>query len=319
MTDFTPEGIFKVRLPLPFRLNHVNCYALKGRDGWTVIDAGLNYEPTRLAWERFMREHGFIPQDITGIYVTHHHPDHYGAAGWLQELSGAPVYMNPVESALAARMWREDLAGWMSAMFLENGLPGDLMPNLLEEVALMQSRTRPHPRVTLLDGTKTVRLGDRDYRIVVTPGHADGHTCFYDEETGLLLSGDHLLPQISSNISRWPHSRPDPLEDFLTSLAENKQLRAKAALPGHGLPFTGIDLRLTQLEEHHRERLELMRGIAARGATAYQVARAVFGDELSLHETRFAVTETMAHLNYLEIRGRLKVDRRDGRLVYSGP
>jgi len=87
----------KLRLPLPFRLDHVNCYAVKGRDGWTIVDAGLNYDPARKAWLEFMDRHGFSAGEITGIYITHYHPDHYGAAGWLQQLSGAPVHMSPTD------------------------------------------------------------------------------------------------------------------------------------------------------------------------------------------------------------------------------
>jgi len=316
MSDCSRHDICKARLPLPFRLDHVNCYAVRGADGWSIVDTGLNYEPSRQAWGRFMREHGFTPQDITGIYITHHHPDHYGSAGWLQELSGAPVYMNPTEAERAATMWREDISEWLSAMFVENGMPPEVMPDLLGEVALMQSRTRPHPVITPLTAEE-VRLGDRQWRVLVTPGHSDGHTCFYDGERRLLLSGDHLLPQISSNISLWPHSHPDPLEDFLTSLAANRGLQG-TALPGHGLAFDGIEQRLTQLEDHHRDRLALMRQIAVRGATPYQVAREVFGEVLTLHEVRFAVTETLAHLNYLERRGLLVKDRVNGVLRYSG-
>jgi len=318
VTDLTRYGIFKARLPLPFKLDHVNCYAMKGGDGWTIIDAGLNYEATRRAWPEFMKEHGFTPGDVTGIYVTHYHPDHYGAAGWLQELCGAPVYMNATEASLSARMWREENVELVAGMFLENGMPAEIVPTILADMAVMRSRTRPQPRITPLYGGEVVRLGSRDYQVLLTPGHSDGHICFYDEESGLLLSGDHLLPHISSNISLWPMSHPDPLDNFLTSLAENHRLRVSMALPAHGECFTNVQERVAALEAHHQERLELMRRTASRGASVYQVSREVFGDGLSVHEVRFAMTETLAHLAYLERRGQLAKSRVDGVWTYTG-
>jgi glyoxylase-like metal-dependent hydrolase (beta-lactamase superfamily II) len=319
MMDVAELGIYKVKLPLPFKLDHVNCYAVKGRRGWSIVDTGLNYEPARRAWLDFMAGRGIKPGDIAGIYVTHYHPDHYGAAGWLQQISGAPVYMSSIEVSLAEKIWRrsnedrEIIAG----MLLENGMPQDLVVRILTGMDEMIPRVNPHPRVTFLSDGEEVPLGDHHYRVVLTPGHSDGHACFYHEKNGLLLSGDHLLPKISSNISLWPHSHPNPLDNFLTSLRENHRLNVSLVLPAHGDCFSNVQQRVSELQEHHRERLELMKRIASRGATVYQVCREVFGDRLSLHEIRFAMTETLAHLVYLEKRGELRVSKVDGRYIYS--
>ncbi|MGB9847271.1 MAG: MBL fold metallo-hydrolase, partial [Desulfotomaculales bacterium] len=185
-------------------------------------------------------------------------------------------------------------------------------------VAEMRTRIKPHPRLTPLAAGETVHLGALRCRVLLTPGHSDGHVCFYDEENGFLFSGDHLLPRISSNISLWPRSHPDPLANFLASLAETSRLPAKMVLPAHGEYFAGVPGRVAELQAHHRERLELIRRIASRGANAYQVCREVFGDGLSLHEVRFALTETLAHLVYLEKRGFLKKERVDGVFFYTG-
>lgn len=317
MTDIQRYGIHRVRLPLPFRLDHVHCYAIEGRDGWAIVDAGLNYEPARRAWFDFMRAHNFGPGEITGIYLTHYHPDHYGASGWLQQLSGAPVYMSMTESALAEKIWREDTARLLADMFRENGMPEELVSKILAGVAEMRSRVIPHPRITTVAAGDLVRLGGLDYRVLLTPGHSDGHICLYNEKNGILLSGDHLLPKISSNISLWPLAHPDPLDNFLNSLAENHRLEIKLALPAHGDCFTGVQERIAELEEHHRVRLSLIREIASRGVSAYQVCREVFGDRLSLHEVRFAMTETLAHLVYLVGRGQLKRCRTGNVYTYS--
>ena len=317
MTELGLYGVYQVKLPLPFSLNHVNCYAFPGDTGWVLLDTGLNDGPTRQTWTRFMAEHGIQPADITGIYLTHYHPDHYGAAGWLQEMSGALVYMSDAEISLAKKIWRDETAALLVEMLSENGVPAEIGSQIMAGVAEMRTRIKPHPRLTPLSAGEAVHLGALRCRVMLTPGHSDGHICFYDEENGLLFSGDHLLPRISSNISLWPQSHPDPLDNFLTSLAETCRLQASLVLPAHGEYFAGVPQRVAELQSHHRERLELIRQIASRRATAYQVCREVFGDGLSLPEVRFALTETLAHLVYLEKRGQLEVEKINGVYFYS--
>lgn len=319
MTNLSGFGIFKARLSLPFKLDHVNCYAVKGSGGWTVIDTGLcNGESCRV-WEGFMDEHDFKPADIEALYVTHHHPDHYGLSGWLQQLSGAPVYMSGAEAALAKRIWsrRPQDYNLMAAFFGENGVPEKLTEQILNGVDRTSMGIYGHPAVTPLSAGDEVELGGFRYRVVITPGHSDGHVCLYCAETGILFSGDHLLPKITSNISLWPHSHPDPLDNFLNSLAENRLLKANLVLPAHGERFTNMQERLTELEEHHRHRLELIKeAVGDNGATVFEVSGKLFSGDLSLHEVRFALTETLAHLAYLEKRGHLRVIRQNGRNVY---
>jgi len=319
MSEIIRDNIFKVRLPLPFKLDHVNCYAIKGQDGWSIVDAGLNYGPSRKVWSEFMDRQGFGAGDITGIFVTHYHPDHYGAAGWLQQLSGAPVHMSPVDIDLTEKIWKHNRRNteMLSRMYLENGVPAGLITKMLDDIVDMRPMVTPHPDITTLSGEEEVRLGDRYFRVVGTPGHSDGHVCFYNKESGILLSGDHLLPDITSNISLWPQSHPNPLDNFLTSLAENRRLKISLVLPAHGKCFTNVAQRLAELEDHHRDRLNAMKRITSRGATAYQVCLEVFGNGLSLHEMRFAMTETLAHLVYLEKRGELRVNRENTVYEYS--
>ncbi|MGB9903802.1 MAG: MBL fold metallo-hydrolase, partial [Desulfotomaculales bacterium] len=263
MIELSRFGAYQVKMPLPFRLDHVNCYAFRGEAGWVLLDTGLNYGPTRQAWMEFMAEHGIRPEDIAGIYITHYHPDHYGAAGWLQEISGAPVYMSDVEISLAEKIWREDTVALMMEMLSENGVPAGVGTQIMVGVAEMRTRIKPHPRLTPLAAGETVHLGALRCRVLLTPGHSDGHVCFYDEENGFLFSGDHLLPRISSNISLWPRSHPDPLANFLASLAETSRLPAEMVLPAHGEYFAGVPGRVAELQAHHRERLELIRRIAS--------------------------------------------------------
>ncbi|MGQ9533108.1 MAG: MBL fold metallo-hydrolase, partial [Desulfotomaculales bacterium] len=299
----------------------VYCYAVEGREGWCIVDCGLNIPPARVAWEEFMATHGVTPRDIRTVYLTHYHPDHYGLAGWWQQQTGAPVYMSAVDARLAGIYWRDchRSAEAVRKLFVRHGMPPPLAREVIENMLELMATLSPHPALTTLEPGGEAMLGDLRCRVLMTPGHSDGHLCFYAAEHGILFSGDHLLPKITSNISLWPFAHPDPLANFLQSLRENLGLEARIVLPAHGEVFTNLRERVEQLLLHHRERLALMRELAAPGATAFEVSRAVFGDQLTLHEMRFAMAETLAHLVHLVGRGEL-VMRNEGRTrVFAAP
>ncbi len=309
-------GIYKVKLPLPFRLNHVNCHAIKGIDGWWLVDAGLSKESTREGWLQFFEKQAIKPLDVKGIYVTHYHPDHYGCSGWLQEYTGAPVYIGAIDAALVNRYWKQGdyILGAMGGMFRDNGMPEEVVKEVIDSVEKLIHYTFPHADLTTLQAGQVVTLGDHEYQVILTPGHTDGHICFYNVDEGVLLSGDHLLPDISSNISLWPQpgAELNPLDNFLRSINSLRSLNCKLALPAHGRPFSNIEERVSQLENHHQERLELIKNCVGSSANAYQVCLQVFRPDLSVHELRFAMAETLAHLVYLSYSGELKVVSTDG-------
>ncbi|MFZ5648331.1 MAG: MBL fold metallo-hydrolase [Bacillota bacterium] len=320
MLEIEKYGIYKVTLPLPYRLNHVNCYAVRGRDGWDLVDSGMNDEPTRQAWLNFMEKMKIKVENIKGIYLTHYHPDHFGASGWLQQISGAPVYMSKIDALAAETYWiyGERTFKEVADMFTENGMPADMTEKILEEMIQQLSCVRPHPVIRYLTSGEDVQLGDHSYRVVLTPGHTDGHVCFFSPEGDILFSGDYLLPKITSNISLWPHLHSNPLKNFLHSLGNSHWLKECLVLPAHGDSYSSAAERVIQLEDHHQERLRLIKSVASRGATAYEVCRQVFSENLSLHEKRFAMSETIAHLVYLKDRGELQKLCKDGLIIYSG-
>lgn len=317
---FEALGIYKVKLPLPFRLNHVNCYAVKGTQGWWLIDAGLRREATIEGWTQFFEEHAIKPSDIKGIYLTHFHPDHYGCSGWLQNYSGAPVYIGEIDAERIKRYWKSEnyILEALNVLFSENGMPHDVLKETIDSVNNLIRYTSPHAELTTLKPGQVVTIGDFEYEVVLTPGHTDGHICFYNVAHGLLLSGDHLLPEISSNISLWPRSGadPNPLDNFLKAIDSIRTLNCKIALPSHGKPFTNIEERIRQLEIHHQERLELMKNCTGSGSTAYEVCLQVFRQDLSFHELRFAMAETLAHLVYLTAKGELDIKSQDGVQIF---
>ena len=318
---YEPLGIYKIKLPLPFRLNHVNCHAVKGTKGWWLIDAGLNREATIEGWRQFFEEHAIRPYDIKGIYITHFHPDHYGCSGWLQEYSGAPVYIGEIDADRVNRYWKSknNILRALDIMYRDNGMPDEIVRETIGSVNNLIRYTSPHPKLTTLKAGQVVIIGDFEYQVILTPGHTDGHICFYNIDQGVLLSGDHLLPEISSNISLWPQTGadPNPLDNFLKAIDSIRSLNCQLALPAHGKPFSTIEERISQLEAHHQARLQEMKECVGSGATAYQACKQVFRQDLSYHELRFAMAETLAHLVYLTYQGELKVTTKDGIDTYS--
>lgn len=311
-------NIFLVKLPLPFRLDHVNCYLLKGKNGWSIIDAGLNYPPSTGIWEKTFKDLGLKYSDIEGIYLTHLHPDHYGASGWLQVLTGAPVYMNRTESINVEQIWKKGrtIVPVVGELFKENGMPPSLISDVLDSMVEIWKAIQPHPTISLLPEGEKIELSGRLFEVIHTPGHSDGHISFFNEDEGILISGDHLLPKISSNVSLWPTSHPNPLELFMNSLEKTGEMPVKLVLPAHGPYFTNCSGRVDELLAHHRERLARIEEMTGNGASAYQICVKLFGTDLTLHEIRFALMETLAHLAYLESRSKVASRQEGGIVMY---
>ena len=304
-------GIYQVQIPLPFALRIVNCYLLSGAEGWTVVDTGLNTALARQTWQLAFTELGIQLQDIQQIILTHSHPDHYGLAGWLQQKARGvpPVLMSAREAELAHWVWQQE-DGWAEAVtsfWQRCGVPDEMATAVVLETDRTRQRTRPHPQTihTIEPGT-TIKLGDRLFQIIHTPGHSDGQIIFYDADDRLLLCGDQVLLKITPNISLWPFGEPDPLGRYLQSLNQLAQLDVRLALPGHGLLIHDLRGRIRELEKHHAERLMVMETAVNGSASPYAISQRVFNlDTLNIHEKRFAVAETLAHLDYLVWQARI--------------
>lgn len=308
------DDIYQVHLPLPFALNRVNVYLIRGADGWTVVDTGLNTPEARAAWDAAFTSLGFRPGELRQIVLTHAHPDHFGLAGWLQEQAGEPlpVYLSEREAAFARSVWLEgQMADGFDAYLTRLGLPPDAAGVAAHSFYGTAEMTLPHPaRLETLQPGGEMQIGRRRFTLVHAPGHSDGQLLFYDPNDHLLLCGDHVLMKITPNIGVWPEGDPDPLGRFLTSLRDLKRLDVRLALPGHKSLITDWAGRVDELLAHHELRLAHTLAAVGSGATVYETARRVFDSSVfSPHEWRFALAETLAHLDYLERRG--KVRRQD--------
>jgi len=313
-------AIYRVRLPLPFALNHVNCYLLRDDDGWTILDAGLNRAEIYAGWQAAFAELGIPPTAIRRIIVTHMHPDHIGLAGRLQQETGATVFLSPIEWEIAQATWAPNpqRAAIVAAYLHQVGAPATVSALVEEQEEKLRRMTQPLPvDVHLLSLGERITLAGRRWEILHAPGHAEGQLIFYTPAERLLLCGDHVLQRITPNIGYWPTSRPNPLGRYLASLQSLLTLDVALALPGHHGAITDWPGRLQELLAHHAARLDVAFDAAAEGATALEASYRIFNfSRFSPHEVRFAVAEALAHLEYLAELGRLVRCDKDGFAAY---
>lgn len=306
-------GIHWLRMPLPFALDHINLWLLEDVDGWVIIDTGLARDAVKACWEQILARLATTPQGgrITRIVVTHFHPDHLGLAAWLQEKTGAPVHMTLGEY-LTAHATHDEIGGLgeapMLAQFRAHGLDAERCaaqasrgPNYRRAVPLL-----PDSFQRLFDGEEFV-AGRHRWQIRVGFGHSPEHASLYCAELGVLISGDMLLPKISTNV-RVDAVTPmaDSLADYLDSIDGYLELPAEVlVLPSHGLPFYGMHERIAALHAHHEERLRVLEENCASPRSAADLLPTLFPRPLDTHQMMFAMGEAIAHLNHLEHAGRI--------------
>ena len=316
-------GVRWIRMPLPFALNHINLWLLRdridGTQGWSVVDCCISHDQSRAQWEQvFATQLDGLP--ILRVIVTHMHPDHIGLASWLCARWQAPLWISATDYHVARVlcMAGDTLAGGAAAadFFAAHGLRDE---RVLEQIRGRSDYYRamvpevPSAYVRLMDGA-AVHIGGRVWRCVVGYGHAPEHMALYCAELNTLLGGDMMLPRISTNVSvHAGEPESNPLRLFLDSLERFKALPADTlALPSHGKPFTGVHRRVDQLHAHHRERLaELLAACTQRALSAAEALPILFTRALDVHQSTFAIGETIAHLHLLWLDGLLQ-RQRDG-------
>lgn len=319
-------GILWLRMPLPFALDHINLWLIEDGDGWTLVDTGYGDAPTREAWARHFAA-TVADKPIRRIVVTHCHPDHLGNAAWLAARFGCAVTMTTGEFLTAhAIVDGRASHGYRDTceLFRRHGLPAGDVEQLAARGGTFRLGVPEMPAAyeRMLHGDR-LAVGGEAWQVLVGHGHSAEHASLFAPALHVLISGDMLLPRISTNVSVWP-SEPDgdPLGRFLTSIAAFDSLPpGSLVLPSHGLPFRGIPLRVAQLRAHHDARLaELHTAIAAgsAAASAAEMIPVLFPRDLDLQQRYFAIGETVAHLNHLWRQGRLiRTSGADGALRFS--
>jgi glyoxylase-like metal-dependent hydrolase (beta-lactamase superfamily II) len=303
-------GVLWLRMPLPFALDHVNLWLIEDGTGWAVVDTGVPDRRSRELWQAVF-DGPMAGRPITRLLVTHFHPDHIGLAAWLQRRFGVAL-----ETTLGEWLYGRMLSLDSGEAFTEASLHfyrGAGFDDALMEVVRQRgnayaAHTRHIPAncLRIRDG-ETLRIGGRGWRVIVGEGHSPEMACLWCEESGLLISGDQILPSISPNISIWP-SEPeaDHLTEFLASLNRFAELPADTlVLPSHGLPFRGLRQRVAELAEHHAERLVETLDACATPITAHELLARLFPRPLDSHQMFFALGESLAHLHCLRSRGQV--------------
>ena len=308
------EGLWSIPVPIPhnpLRYVSVHAFALDG-GGLGLLDAGWGSEESWAALTDGLASLGGTVDDVRGVLVTHLHFDHLGLAGRVRESSGAWIAMHPADATAVADLNR---GGGVAAVAAEAEFLVGLGADRTEAVAdigpaehMERFARMAVPDRLLVDGDLADFPGWR-LRAVHTPGHTPGHLCFADEDGRLLFSGDHVLPRISPNISTTHYGTPDPLQDYLASLAAVRDLDPVEVLPAHEWRFRGLADRVDELTDHHEDRLtELLAAIRAhpRSTPWDLAAHLTWSRPWESYERRmriFAVTETDAHLRLLAGRG----------------
>jgi glyoxylase-like metal-dependent hydrolase (beta-lactamase superfamily II) len=313
-------GVWWLRMPLPFALDHINLWLLEDGPGWTIIDTGYATAETKELWEQIFGEQlGRLP--VTRVIVTHYHPDHIGLADWLARRWQVPLWITEKEWLYARMMSRgaDDFGPLRRSFAHRAGLDGAASEIFGQR---QNSYQRGVPSVPasfqrLRDGM-TIEVGGRRWNVIVGEGHAPELACLYCAETGVLIPGDQVLPKISPNISVHVHEPDDdPLARYLASLARLREAVPPdtLVLPSHNLPFFGLHERIASLAAHHRARCDEVVAACAVPKTATQLLPLLFRRKLDPHQLGFALGEALAHLNHLVYQGALAREL-DGHGVY---
>ena len=310
------DGVFWIRMPLPFALDHINLWLLEDTDdadpGWTIVDTGYGVAETHALWERHFVE-TMQGKPIKRIIVTHYHPDHVGCAAWLHERTHAPVWMTAAEF-LSAHAAAENVAGFdrenSARLFVDHGLAKARPDFAVAQQARVGAFKRgvptvPKQYVRMMEGD-VITIGKREWRVITAFGHAPEHASLFSATDNILISGDQVLPRITTNVSVWGNQpEANPLKLFLDCMAKFDALPAESlVLPSHDRVFTGLHARTAQLRAHHASRLADLELAISSPKCAAEILPVLFHRPLNDHQLVFAIGEAIAHLHFLWRAGR---------------
>jgi glyoxylase-like metal-dependent hydrolase (beta-lactamase superfamily II) len=299
-------GVRWLRMPLPFRLNHINLWLIADGERHVIVDCGYGLGETRDHWRTILAMH-----PPARVMVTHFHPDHIGNAGWLAETYGTPVATTEAEWLWAHYARHVDPAHEIDsriAFYRAHGLDEDRLARLRQRGNWYPQGVPTLPRSyrRLCDGDIET-IGGRAWHVIVCRGHAPEQMLLHCPELDLLIAGDQVLPKITPNVAvQHPEPMANPLDEFLRSLERLRHLPdATLVLPSHGMPFRNLNARLDQMFAHHDARLDEVLEACASPRSTLDIVGVLFRPDLDIHQLGFAMGEALAHLRFLEAAGRL--------------
>lgn len=322
MKEVAP-GILQLSIPTPFPVGPVNVYLLEGRP-LTLVDVGPRTHQAMEALRAELFAAGYSLSDLEQVVITHAHHDHFGQARDVVEVSGAPLFSSrenifPLEQFDS---WWEHRIAYVADLVLKEGAPAES----LREIEIIRGFAQyvvAVPEVTPLDDDADLQMGDRAWRALHTPGHALGHMCFHHQDSGLLLSGDHLLRDITANpVLETPRpgqkERPRSLPAYIQSLRRIRDLEVRKVLPGHGEPVYDHRTLVEEILVHHQVRGGLiLQTLKESDRTVYDLGVVLFGGELPGVELFLVMSEIIGHLDILELAGKVERVELDGRAVWT--
>ena len=308
MTEELLPNLFRIKIPLPENpLKYLNSYVIMGSERNLIIDTGLNRKECLDAMHTGLRELN-LDLEETDFFITHLHADHFGLVSKLVAATRKTYFNRPDTEIIEA--WE----GWETMINYggQNGFPKDALRAALNSHPGYKFSSSWVPELSILRDDDTITIGDYRFKCIETPGHTRGHTCLYEPRKKILISGDHILSDITPNIQCWS-DQEDPLKNYLASLDKVHQLDVDLVLPGHRRVFRNLRERIAELKKHHRNRAEEVLVILSKGPrNAFQVASEMTWDisyesweQFPLSQKWFATGEAIAHLRYLEEKGRL--------------
>ncbi len=319
-------GIFRLIIPVPFQsLRFVNLWLLADGDGFTMVDCGWDDEATRerleAGWKDIL---GGKP--VTRLIITHFHPDHMGASGFISKRWGLQPLTTQLEwmagHAAVKSLYSDDIE-LRAQFYARHGLSDELLALYRKETIQYDAGARLPESFTRIGEGTTLEIGGRTWRVLIGQGHSPEMVLLYSAKDDILIAADQILPKITPNVSVWPwEPEADPLADFISSLDTIAVHVGEETLvlPSHREPFVGAAQRIAELKQHHVERLDLLRQLLSKAPQQCvgDLMEALFKRALDGHQVNFAVGEAVAHLNRLYALGEVErhIDR-SGQIDYS--
>jgi glyoxylase-like metal-dependent hydrolase (beta-lactamase superfamily II) len=308
------QGIHWLQMPLPMSLNHINLYMLEGDHGWTIVDTGIRGEETRDLWRQIFSE-GLRGKPVDQVLCTHMHPDHTGQAGFISAEWRAPLLMSYSEyyqARVMGNMMREGGTWQLSEYFERCGISVDILEGMRNSRSSFTPQPEDHPLpgafIRLAEGD-LLTIGEHRWQVITGNGHSPEHVCLYCAEQKMLISGDQILPVITSNVSvHGTEPYANPLKGWQESHEKFKQLIPDdtLVLPAHNAPFHGVQFRLQELIDHHEDRMLIIEENCIEPTPAIDLLPFLFKRKLENHSKFMALGECVAHLNCLIERERIE-------------
>jgi glyoxylase-like metal-dependent hydrolase (beta-lactamase superfamily II) len=318
-------GLYQLKVPIPNNpLGYVLPYLIEGEHGYVMVDSGWNAPEAYGALMSQLMMLDVSLKALKKVIYTHVHPDHYGLAGRLKGDCDAEMVLGAPERHFIETRYRHPghLLDQMTAWLRRNGVPERTEPDLAQASMLVRPFVAVADPDSVLEGGETLQIGRYEFEVIWTPGHSPGHMCFFDRRRRIILTGDHVLPTISPNVSVHPEQPENPLGQYLASLSRIKNLEVDYVLPAHQYEFNDLKGRVEELERHHMERLEeMIRGMRDHACTAYEVAGFTTWNTGKFEDftpwmQRAAMGETLSHLEYALHEGLVLKDETNGVVRY---